>query len=589
MTGKRIIALLFPLSLLLPVNLYAITVTASVNTDDIELGEPISLNIIIAGQGVSIPDPILPDLSDFDVYSAGKNTSFSLQGGRSTSTRELSFTLVPKKTGRLIIGPVIVKNKKTMVSTEPIIINVRKPGAIPKDSRNKKRSSPRKTKNEQQDFFIEQFVDNKKPYVGQQVTLTFRFYQADNLWDQPTLEWPRYEGLTVEDLPPSTRSRKYINNKSYQVTEIKRALFPITSGEIIIESPKLTIKTDNFGMTDPFGFFNRGSRRNKPRIITTEAIRLKVRRLPMKGKPANFAGAVGKYIIRAVADKDSVGVDEPISLKVILSGTGEIKSLPALTVPEFPDFRVYESGKTESISQRGGKISGTKTFELALIPKTSGTYTIPSLEYSFFNPSRGKYETIRTKPIEIVASGEGLADVGGAPKNIIEAARYSFGYIITDYPERKSSVDLPVSVWFWMLQVVPVIGILTAFGFRSHYRKILGDRSYARRITAGKRSKAVFKAAIALKNAGDFGRFYERLNDAVLGYVSDRLDLEKSGLTVDELRKMELIEIDIRKELVRFLDDCQSARFSPSGFDNDGVERILHRGSELISRLEKVL
>ncbi|MEE9554521.1 MAG: BatD family protein [candidate division Zixibacteria bacterium] len=589
MIGKRIIAFSVLAFLLFSVDLYAITVTASVDTDEVELGDPVNLSITITGTGVSLPEPKLPDLSDFDVYSAGKNTSFSLQGGRSTSIRELSYTLIPKKIGRLIIGPVVVNYKKTMVSTEPIKINVRKPGVIRKDSRNKTRSSSKSTKKEQKEFFIEQVVNTKKPYVGQQVTLTFRFYQAGNLRDQPTLEWPGFAGLTVEDLPPIGRSRKYINNKLYQVTEIKRAIFPISSGEIVLEPTKLRINTDNFGITDPFGFFNRGSRRNKSQLITTNPIRLNVRPLPQKGKPGNFTGAVGKYIIRAIVDKDSVGVDEPISLKVILSGKGNIKSLSPVAVPEFTDFRVYESGKTESINQQGGKVSGTKTFELALIPKTSGVFTIPPLEYSFFNPSRGKYETISTKPIKITASGEGLADVGGAPKNIIEAARHSFGYIITEYPHQESSVDLPNSAWFWLIQGLPVIGILTAFGFRSHYRKILGDRSYARRVTASKRSKTIFKAAIACRNAGDLGRFYDHLYDAVIGYAADRLDLEKSGLTIDELRDMERIEQNTRRSLIEFLEICQNARFSPSGFDRDSAEQTLESGAELILRLEKIL
>ena len=587
MTGRRILAFFFLAFLLWSVDLYAITVTASVDTDQVELGDPINLNIVITGEGTSLPDPILPDLSDFSVYSSGRNTSFSLQGGRSTSSQEMNYTLVPKKTGRLIIGPVIVKNKQIMVSSEPIKINVLQPGTIPDNTSPNQSKSPAKSKKPREDFFIEQLVDVKRPYVGQQVTLTFRFYQAENLWDQPTLEWPNYVGVTVDDLPPNTRSRKYIDGKLYNITEIKRALFPLTSGKLSIDSPKITIKPDNFGSIDPFGFFDRNTRRSRAQVITTNPINLDVKPLPAKGKPANFAGAIGKYIIRVIADKDSVGVDEPIALKVILSGTGNVKSLPSLATPELPDFRVYESGKTESINQQGGKISGTKTFELALIPKTSGVFTIPPLEYSFFDPSRGKYETVKTKPIEIVASGEGLADVGGAPKNIIEAARHSFGYIITDFPEPRTPIDISTSVWFWFLQVIPVIGVLTAVGFRSHYRKILGDRSYARRITAGKRSRSIFKTALAKKDSGDYGGFYDNLYDAVLGFVADRLNLEKSGLTVDDLRSDERIETDTRQKLTEFLEGCHNARFSPGGFDKDGIESVLEKASELIAGLEK--
>ncbi len=587
MTGSLIFSSIVSAGLLLSSELHALSVTASVDTDQAALGDPVNLTVVINGEGTSLPDPILPDLSDFNVYSSGRNTSFSLQGGRSTSSQELNYTLVPRKTGTLIIGPVVVKDNRDMVSTDPIKITGLQSGSFPDVSRQGRRRPQTKTGQQRDDFFLEQAVDVRRPYVGQQVTLTFRFFQAENLWDQPTLEWPKYVGVTVEDLPPNTRSRQYIDGRLYQITEIKRALFPLASGSVTIESPKVTIKPDNFMSFDPFGLFDRGSRRSRPQVITTGPLHLDVRPLPANGKPASFSGAVGEYIIRILTDKDSVGVDEPVALRIILSGTGNIKSLPSLTTPELEDFRIYESGKTESVNQKGGRISGTKTFELALIPKTSGVFTIPSLDYSFFNPSLGKYETVATKPLEIVATGEGLTDVGGAPKNIIEAAGHSFGYIITDFPAKGKGFDISSSAWFWILQVLPVAGILTALAFRSHYRRLLGDRSYARRVSAGKRSRSIISAALVRKNAGDYVGFYENLHDAVLGYVADRLDLEKSGLTLEDLNTEVRIEPAVRERLAKFLENCQNARYSPGGFERNGVEAMLGNASELISTLKK--
>jgi hypothetical protein len=225
---------------------------------------------------------------------------------------------------------------------------------------------------------------------------------------------------------------------------------------------------------------------------TADPIKLKVKPLPSPGRPSNFAGAVGDYYIRTSVDKDSVGVDEPITMKVTLSGSGNIKSLPAISIPEMDDFRIYESGKTESINNSGGIVSGSKTFEQAVIPITSGNFTIPPIEFSFFDPRKNYYRTIRTEPVKITASGEALADVGGTPKNIIGAGQKSFAYLVTDFSGPEKAVDFYEYSWFWVLQAAPFAGMITAFFLRLRIRRVLGDRAYARRASAARKSRIAF-------------------------------------------------------------------------------------------------
>jgi hypothetical protein len=593
MIGSRFYVITVLLTLFMNTSALGLSISGSVDKTEVELGDPITLSVSITGEGGSTPDPVLPDLSDFEVYSSGKNTSISIINGRFSSTLELSYVLVPRKMGALTIGPILVKEKNVTVSSDPIQIMVRKPGQIGPSQKPDRKTETTRMPGRTENFFIEQFVDKKRPYVGEQVTLTFRFYQAENLWEQPTLEWPKFNGFTIEDLPPNNRYFKVINNKRYRVTEIKRALFPITSGDIAIDSPRLTIREDIFdGFMDPFNMFGRGRRRapsRGPQVLTADRIRLNVRQLPDRGKPGDFAGAVGKYRIRVSVDKDSVGVDEPITMKVILSGSGNIKSLPAITIPEMPDFRVYESGKTESINNRGEIISGSKTFEQAVIPVTSGNFRIPPIEFSFFNPDARKYQTVRTNPIDIMASGEALADIGGVPKNIIGAGQKSFAYIITEFPSPEGSLDIYRSAWFWVLQTVPVIGMLMAVFLRVRHRKIVGDRVYARRISAGRKSRALFKSALRKKQQADIKGFYGELYFSLVGYIADRLNLEKSSLTVDDIKALEEIDPKTRSELLAFLNDSLVARFAPGSNSVSNMDEAMSKASKLLKRLEKKL
>ena len=594
MIGKRLIILTSIFIGILAVQASAITITATVDHDVVGLGDPITLKISISGEGGSVPDPTLPDLSAFDVYSSGRSQNISIMNGAFASSLDISYVLVPKKMGDFIIGPVVVRDSKGIASTEPIKISVKQQSATSGNGQEQQPTSKPQPAQQGGDFFIDQAVDKTNPYVGEQVTLIFRFYQAVNLWDQPTLEWPKYNGCTLEDLPPNGRYYQVVNRKRYLVTEIKRALFPINSGKLTIDSPQLTIKADDFGSAyDPFNFFDPNMRdlfkRGQPKILTANPITLNVKPLPENGKPSDYTGAVGKFSVKIEHDKDSVGVDEPITLKVILSGTGNIKSIPPIKLPELSDFRIYDSGNTESVSNENQVISGTKTFEQALIPKTSGVFNIPAITLSYFEPSSATYKTLTTEPLHITATGQGLVDVGGAPKNIIGAGKPTFGYIITNFSKGDSQSDLSQSFWFWLLQCIPLGAVVAAFVYRSRSQKLLADRGYARRIGAGKRLKSIFKTAVEFKEKKDFAGFYGALFDAVLGFVADRLNLEKAGLTVDEIRNISRIPDDIQNELAAFLDQCQSARFAPRGLESNHADDLLNQGSNLVNRLEKAI
>lgn len=574
----------------------AVTVSASVDRQEAGLGDPITLKITMVGKGGSLPDPQLPDLSAFAVYSSGRSQNISIVNGAFSSALDISYVLVPRKVGEFIIGPIMVRDSDGMASTDPIKITVKQQsgaGASPQ-AQQPRRNTPPPSPEKGGDFFIDQVVDKPSLFVGEQVILTFRFYQAQNLWDQPSLEWPKYAGFTVEDLPPGSPHYEIVKGKRYLVTEIKRALFPLQSGRLSIDTPQLTIKPDDFGSAfDPFSFFDRDLRelfrRGQPKILTTSPVALNVKPLPENGKPDNFAGAVGRFTIGAQTDKDSVGVDEPITLKVLLSGVGNIRSLPPVKLPELPDFRIYDSGNTESVSNNNQVISGAKTFEQAIIPKTSGRFTIPSIDFSYFDPGSASYKTVATKPIEIIATGEGLVDVGGAPKNIITGGKQLFGYIITDFPRRNGGVDLASGAWFWLLQGIPAIAIVAALFYRTRSKRLLADRGYARRISSSKRLRSIFKAALVEKEKHNYAEFYGRLYDAVTGFVADHLNLEQAGITIDGLRNHSEIPDDVRGQLIAFLERCQSARFAPGGSSGAAADKHLSMAEHLVNQLAKRL
>ncbi len=573
-----------------------ISISANVDRTEIELGGSFELSISLSGPVRSIPKPTLPDLSDFDVYSSGTSSNISIIPGAISYQTEHSYTLVPRRVGTFIIQPAKVRIKGKEYSTQPIQVKVVPPSqkkqAVPPRSGSRIPSS--RQPGQASDFFIEQVVDIKKPYVGQQVTLIFRFYRSRNLFEQPTVSWPDYKGFWVEDLPPQKSYNEYIGGRAYMVTEIRRALFPTVSGRLEIEPTVLTIPPDAFGglfSHDPFNFFSRRKRSTfSEKVLRTDKIVLDVKPLPGKNKPANFSGAVGAFKFRIALDKDTVEVDQPITLKAVLSGTGNIKKLPGIEIPPLENFRLYDSGSNENISKKNYKVSGSKSFEWVLIPITPGKYDIPELSFSYFDPWSRKYKTLARKPASIYIKPSSAASLSPAdrPVNVIPAARTSLNYILTDLSTDVQRQPLYKNRLAWVIQVLPIIWLVYLSVYVNRRKKLEGDIAYARRKRATKAArKALQKTKMATPE-----EFFSHIYNGLIGFVSDKLNLNASGLT-----KMQIIELlkkagkcdAILDDFSEFLSQCDAGRFSPGKPTDDQMKEIYAKAERLLSELDRRL
>lgn len=545
----------------------------------------------------SIPRPTLPDLSDFDVYSSGTSSSLVMGTGGITNQASYSYSLVPRKVGTFTIQPVTVNVGGKTYSTQPIQITVLQSAPNQPAQQTPPQSSTQSKQAGSGDiFFIEQTIDNPHPYVGQQVIMTFSFYQAQDLFQQPSLQWPDYNGFWVEDLPPNRTYTTVIGNRRYRVTEIKRALFPTVSGKLIIEPSVVTIPPDalNGFFDDPFGMFGRRSRTaSQQQVLRSQKITLDVKPLPVSGKPAGFAGAVGKYYLKVTFDKSDVEVDQPVSLKAILSGTGNIKKLPPIEIPKLDNFRLYDSGSNENISKSNYVVSGSKDFEWVLIPTAPGEYELPEVSFSYFDPGEQQYKVLTQRPGRVnvrPSSSPSTSSPGAIAKNIIPAAKLSLNYIITDLSKSTTGRPLYENDFIWAMQLLP-IGWLIFLAVRVYQRRRLeGDIAYARRKSA---SKAARKALQAARDGfGNPKQFFGLLYNGVVGFISDKLNVNAAGLTNDEIIRLlkqsgkcdNLID-----EFTGFLNDCDAGRFSPVEPPLEQMKVNYERAEQLLSTLDRNL
>jgi hypothetical protein len=579
-----------------------ISFNATVDKTEASLDDQITLTVSVSGNVKSMPQPQLPSLDNFTVYTAGRSQNINYINGQMSSSVSFNYVLAPKKAGKFTIGPAqIVLDGKTYQTT-PIEITVLA-GAEPQPST---ATSP-KGKPEQpshisgKDLFVETVVDKKKAYVNEQVTLTLRFYQGVRLFNNPEYTPPSVTGFWSEDLPPRRQYSQVINGRQYYVQELKTAIFPTSTGKLTIGPAELkcTVEDVNrFMNQDPFAMFDRDLfslfRQGKPVVLKSKPIEIEVLPLPEMGKPTNFSGTVGNYKLDVKADKNQVEVGQPITIKTKISGIGNIKSVGEPAMADMPDFRSYSSGSSENVSKDNYQVQGVKTYEQVLIPKKAGKYTIPPVEFTFFDPRTKNYQTLKSEPILLSV----LPPAQASPTEIAQFSKQEIGKSVKDIRYIKLSAGklenqgghLYKNPLFLLLQLVPLLAFALSWRYQKEKERQNSDIGYARQRRANKLAKKRLDRAKKLITAGNSPDFYCEVSRALLQYLGDKLNLSAHGLTKDRIAS-ELIVKGVKEEeinkLLKLLDSCDFARFAPGSSSPEEMNEFLRQAEDTIVKMEE--
>jgi len=317
-----------------------ITIAADVDKQEVALDDQITLTITVSGNVSNIPQPSIPDLKGFTSYSSGRSQNLSIINGQVSSSISFNYILVPNDTGDYTLGPFSINYQGKLYSAGPINIKVlpknAQQQAYPQQQQSQSAESEEQNSQPQhgKELFIEAYVDKLRAYVNEQITLTFAVYQAVSLFDNPVYNPPSTTGFWAEDMPPQRKYYKVINGTRYLVTEIKTALFATGPGEFTIGPARLeaTVEDiDRFISKNPFDLFDQDPfsmfKRGKPIILATDPIKVEIETLPEQNKPADFKGDVGNFDIALNIDKYTVEENQPISVKIKISGKGNIKTM----------------------------------------------------------------------------------------------------------------------------------------------------------------------------------------------------------------------------------------------------------------------
>jgi hypothetical protein len=606
MTMKKSVVLAFALSLMIGMSaaLFAeTTVNAKVDRQEISEGESVQYTIEIKGEASNLPAIDLGQLQDWQVYSSGTSSNYSWINGRTEQSKQYNFMLSPIRAGRLsipsfqlTIGGKSYNTQQIWVMVNPV--SMPQSRNVPPSSGRQRAQGSRQQQPSRDDILLRCTVNRDTVYVNQQVTMSVKFYYRVRLLANPEPRIPQRTGFWAEDLGQWRTDQETLNGRDYNLAELRTALFPTAPGTQTIGSAEMNVVVDDGGSNDPFSLFNQGFPGfggGRRLTLKSDPVKIVTLPLPEAGKPADFGGAVGQYQMTALVDKNKIEVNEPLTLHIKISGIGNIKSVAIPKVPDLPDFRNYQAGDNEKVEKVNYQVGGTKTFDQVFIPKRAGTYLLPSLRFSYFDPQARTYKTVSSEQIqvEVTPSKDRYASqVQNVQTNRIDLTAKDIRYLKTSLGELGSRRSAPISASPWFLAVMymlPILGYVAVLARQRHKERLLSDVGFRRLRQSRKLADSRLAKAKGLLDAADADSFYSEINRSLIDYFADRYNLPAFGLTADKIKEYAVgRQSDVLVEqLLDLLQQCDFGRFAPGGSEKTQMTQLWENAKNLIVELEK--
>ena len=587
--------------------------------DVVAVNEQFNVTFIIEGEK-SPSDFHWSEGDDFQlVWGPQKGSSSSIQiiNGKRSSSHQTTFTyiLIPKSTGTFQLPVATAMLSGDKIASSSVSIQVVSDGASASQSSGQGGNGAKSSGGGQTsstgdissgDLFLRLSLSRSEVVIGEPITATLKIYQRVNVVGFENAKLPTFNGFWSQETFAPTNiefKRESLDDKIYNTALLRTyVLIPQQSGTITIDPAELVclvnVRAPQSASSSLFDRFFQDEYQTIRKRVTTPAVKVKVNPLPA-GQPASFGGGVGNFGISARLTTDNLKTHDAASLIITVSGRGNVALLEEPKVNFPPDFEVYDTKTTENTDKSNGGTSGSKSFEYPFIPRSHGDFTIDPVEYSYYDVNAGKYVTLRTEPLHVkVAKGKGGDSTpvttvnSGVERKDVKSLADDIRFIFTGKPGLSGSGSFFVgSAFFWILLALMVLGATAVY---LAFRKVAAMRAD---VAGTKNRRATKMAQKRLKLAGEYldknlyTAFYEELHKALIGFVSDKLNMDMSEISKDNIASA-LTEGGVSEEQTKaftdLLDACEFARYSPDG-GNEAMRSHYDAALKVISSIDSGL
>lgn len=577
----------------------------------VAVDEKFNVTFVVDGK-VDDSDFIWEPGEDFQLLwgpQRGHSSSVQIVNGKMTKSSQttLSYILRPLKVGKFTLprARINVDGKDIVSKAETIeVVGSGQQNQQPSQSgsgapqNGSQNQQPRQnTQGTGRDLFLAISVNKTNVVVGEPITATISIYTRADIAGFESAQFPDFNGFWSQEQASPTNiefSRASYNGQIYNAALLKKyILIPQQKGTLTIDPAEIVclvnVRTAPSGTSIFDGFFD--SVTTVRQKITSRSVKVNVSGLP-DGAPASFGGGVGKFTLSARMNKDSLKTHEAASLMITVSGKGNISLIQAPKVRFPADMEVYDTKVSDRIEKSG--YSGSKTYEYPFIPRSWGEFVIPPVNYSYYDVESGKYVTLHTDSLKFsVARTEDVAGAGVVVSMPSQSDVKSLGSDVR-YINIKNPGLAPKGVFFVgssLFWILTVMLLLLAFICWAVFRKIAERRAD---VAGAKNRKATKMAMKRLRLAGTFlhqnlyTAFYEELHKALLGFISDKLNVSVAELSKERISQL-LADGSVKQELadsfIGLVDACEFARYSPSS-GNEAMAAHYRTALDVISSID---
>lgn len=540
-----------------------VKVSASVSANPVVANEPFQISVTVENSQANVNMTQIEGL-EF-LYGPSQSQSFTNVNGKKSSEYVYSWTFKAKAEGNITIPPINVRTGKGVTQTEPIVLKVTKAGGQSNSAIDK-------------DFMTVIEVSKKQVYLGEPIVVEYKIYNRYNGFSPDTHKIPEIDGFWTEtktDHQPAWNN-EVVNGKRYQVATMRiDVLFPQETGSFELEGFEMS----GFVRTN---FFSR----NEIKAVS-KPVRIEVLPLPA-GKPDNFLGTFSQLTMEVTPSRTQLKSNEAIDFDVVFTGKGNMRLISDIK-PEWPvDFEVYDPEIDEKITISESGVSGKKSMKYVVIPRSEGTFTLPAIEFSYFDSKQKKYVSLSSEAIAFnVAKGTGTNDGNYSfnSKSDVQMINQDIRYIRRDagklFAPETRFFGSPL---FYILFGLPYLVFGMVLVVYNKRKKEAGNEALTRQRKAGSFMKKWLKDASGeLKSPT---AFYNALGRGLEQYLIDKVGFERGSMRKGTMRA----ELEpkygtaITDQFIELWERCEMARFSPTKDANTTAD--LELANELIKKME---
>lgn len=568
-----------------------VKVTSSLDARQVLVQESFTWTLEVQGSD-KMPNVRLGDIDKIALLSGPMQSSnYSIVNGKTSSKKSISYTFVAMEPGKVVFPAVDVRIGNSTYKTQALkleIVAARTAGA---------------NQGSGQSVFLKAIPTKSSVYVGEPLTVRYKLFTKVGVYNYQVEKLPDAVGFWAEEIPQSSQPRlvsEVVDGVRYNTAVLKTVLYyPTRAGDLIIDALKTELEIEvkstqrgNRRFNDPFfndPFFS--GKRKATKNFLSNPIKISVKSLP-EPRPRNFSGAVGSFQIKAGLDTNAVFANDAVGLNVSLSGSGNFKSLQ-LPEPKLPEgVDVFKPERTENISVKGMRHTGSKRSTYLLVPRITGEVVIDPIEFTYFDLKSQKYVTRSSGQMDLsVYDAEGNQPVvtSGYSREEVELMQEDIRYIKSSDGKFSHAQTSPFGIQFWSMHIIGLLALLGVYAYEVQSRRLAGNADLKRRTNAFKEARKQLKKAEKLSE--DSEELRALLHQCITGFIGARLNVAENTLDTSDFTDLlakQSIPTEVIEETRLFLEGLAMDRFAPGAVQRSAVEWI-KTAQELFGKLRRVL